>query len=522
MASALEFKPLAALQALQSSKGPLSLNVLPAALRPLVRAYLLGYASAVAPRLLTLMLQFISKRRKSKKKYLSADRDERSFKDSAFRILRTGLDPRRFPTFCAALVGGSTMLQEPLLKIISRVATQLSATTQLRLARWLSTFISGWLSLQLLQSKQPKQSKRSKGSKESKQAPTPPPSSSSSWVESGLASVQQGLAEAAEGGGYGGRTMDLTLFAVTRAADVLVGELWSQRRTRRKASGEWTAVEQLLSRLMDPAVFAASSGLIMWAWFYSPDSLPRSYNKWITSAASVDLRLIEALRRCRNGELVYGKETGQAPLLGSMCDDYGLPAEWGDPAKTVPFPCDIVHMGCGPSCEYHALSRFVRAWKWSMLTYLPLALALQLRRPKRMNLMKAVTGSSRSSTFLATFITLFYYGVCLARTRLGPSLLGKDTQSRQLIDGGLCVGTGCSLCGWSVLVETVGRRKDMALFVAPRALATLAPRRYPLEKQWREKLIFAASTAVVFTCALENPKRVRGVLGGLLGMVLRK
>lgn len=61
-------------------------------------------------------------------------------------------------------------------------------------------------------------------------------------MESGLASVQQGLAEAAEGGGYGGRTMDLTLFAVTRAADVLVGELWSQRRTRRKASGEWTAV----------------------------------------------------------------------------------------------------------------------------------------------------------------------------------------------------------------------------------------------------------------------------------------
>ncbi|KAL6871174.1 hypothetical protein J3F83DRAFT_772897 [Trichoderma novae-zelandiae] len=513
MASALDFKPLAALRSFQPSKGPLSFHSLPAALRPLVRAYLLGYASAVAPRLLTLMLQFISRRRKSKKKYLSADRDERSFKDSAFQILRTGLDPRRFPTFCAALVGGSTMLQEPLLKIISRVATQLSATSQLRLARWLSTFISGWLSLQLLQSKQPKQSKQSKQSKQ-----TPPPSS---WTESGLASVQQGLAEAAQGG-YGGRTLDLTLFAVTRAADVLVGELWSQRRTRRKASGEWTVVEQLLSRLMDPVVFAASSGLIMWAWFYQPDSLPRSYNKWITSAASVDLRLIEALRRCRNGELVYGKETGQAPLLGSMCEDYGLPPEWGDPAKNVPFPCDIVHMGCGPSCEYHALSRFLRAWKWSMLTYLPLALALQLRKPKKINLMKAITGSTRSSTFLATFITLFYYGVCLARTRLGPLVLGKDTQSRQLIDGGLCVGSGCSLCGWSVLIETAGRRKDMALFVAPRALATLVPRRYPLEKQWREKLTFAASTAVVFTCALEKPKRVRGVLGGLLGMVLKK
>ncbi|KAL6809065.1 hypothetical protein GGI42DRAFT_229848 [Trichoderma sp. SZMC 28013] len=498
---ALEKHPMAsALRAIQP-KGPLSFQSLPAALRPLVRAYLLGYASAVAPRLLTLMLQFISKKRKSAKRYLSSDKDERSFKDSAFRILRTGLDPRRFPTFCAALVGGSTLLQEPLLKIIGRVATQLSTTSQLRLARWLSTFISGWLSLQLLQSKQ------------TQTAP--------SWADSGLAAVQQGLSEASAGG-YGGRTLDLTLFAVTRAADVLVGELWSQRRSRRKANGKWTVIEQVMSRLMDPVVFAASSGLIMWAWFYSPDSLPRSYNKWITSAASVDLRLIEALRRCRNGELIYGKETGQAPLLGSMCDDYGLPTEWGDPAKVVPFPCDIVHMGCGPSCEYHAISRFLRSWKWAMLTYLPLALALQLRNPRRINLVKAITGSTRSSTFLATFITLFYYGVCLARTRLGPRVLGREIPSRQRIDEGICVGTGCCLCGWSVFIETAGRRKDMALFVAPRALATLVPRRYPLEKQWREKLIFAASTAVVFTCALENPKRVRGVLGGILGMVLKK
>ncbi|KAL7902545.1 hypothetical protein HDV63DRAFT_21903 [Trichoderma sp. SZMC 28014] len=489
---------VAALRAIHP-KGPLSFQSLPAPLRPLVRAYLLGYASAVAPRLLTLILQFISKKRKSARKYLSADKDERSFKDSAFRILRTGLDPRRFPTFCAALVGGSTLLQEPLLKIISRVATQLGAASQLRLARWLATFISGWLSLQLLQSKR-----------------THP-----SLTEAGLASVQQGLAEAAPNG-HGGRTLDLTLFAVTRAADVLVGELWSQHRSRRRATEKWTVIEQIISRITDPAVFAASSGLIMWAWFYSPDSLPRSYNKWITSAASVDLRLIEALRRCRNGELIYGKETGQAPLLTSVCEDYGLPKEWGDPVTEIPFPCDLVHMGCGPSCEYHAISRFLRSWKWSMLTYLPLALALQLRNPKRIDLMKAITGSTRSSTFLATFITLFYYGVCLARTRLGPRILGKDIPSRQWIDGGLCVGTGCYLCGWSVLFETAGRRKDMALFVAPRALATLVPRRYPLEKQWREKLIFAASTAVVFTCALENPKRVRGVMGGLLSMVLRK
>jgi hypothetical protein len=155
-----------------------------------------------------------------------------------------------------------------------------------------------------------------------------------------------------------------------------------------------------------------------------------------------------------------------------------------------------------------------------MSTYLPLALALHLRNPSKRPLRTAFLSASRSSAFLGTFIALFYYGVCLARTRLGPHLIGKDVKSAQKIDGGICVGTGCALCGWSVLLETTGRRKDMALFVAPRALATVVPRTYRLEKQWREKVVFAASTAVVFTCVMENPSRVRGVLGGILSLVM--
>jgi len=274
--------------------------------------------------------------------------------------------------------------------------------------------------------------------------------------------------------------------------------------------------------MIDPFSFVASCGLIMWAWFYAPDSLPRGYNKWITSAAHVDLRLIEALRRCKTQELRYREETGQAPLLGSMCEDYNLPYEWGDPTKFVPFPCDIVHMGRGPSCEYHAWRRFWLSWRWSMYTYLPLALALQLRKPTRNSPLLALMSACRSSAFLATYITLFYYGVCLGRTRVGPHLIGKDTACRNRIDGGLCVGVGCFLCGWSVLIESASRRKDMALFVAPRAMATLLPRRYPLKYQWRETLAFAVSTAVVFTCAAENPKRVRGMMGGILGLTLRQ
>ncbi|KAL9948143.1 hypothetical protein ACHAQF_003798 [Verticillium nonalfalfae] len=381
-------------QLLSSRRGPLDIIPgTPPLLRPLVRAYLLGYASSVAPRLLTLLLQHVSRAvRKRSGASAGAQKEHESFLSSLNHTILTGFELRRFPAFCALLAGGSTLLE----------------------------------------------------------------------------------------------------------------------------------LESLVGYSTDPWIFVCSCALIMWAWFYNPSGLPKAYQRWISSAAAVDNRLIEALRRCRSGDLRYGKDTGQAPLLQSMCEDYKWPVIWGDPAKTAPFPCEMVHMGCGPSCEYHALSRLVRSWRWSMTMYLPLNLAMQLRKPPTVRgIRTAVLSASRSSAFLGVFIMLFYYGVCLGRTRIGPHIVGKDFAGRQKIDGGVCVGCGCFMCGWSVLLETASRRKDMALFVAPRALATLFPRRYAEDKQWRETLTFAASAAVVFTCAKENPARVRGVFGKLLGSVLR-
>ncbi|KAK1761116.1 hypothetical protein QBC47DRAFT_21961 [Echria macrotheca] len=473
-------------------------GAVPPLLRPLVRAYLLGYASAVAPRLLTLLLQHLTRRR------TAADSPKRnghhnaqSFPDSLLAILRGGLDPRRFPAFCAAVVGGSTLLELPLRAAFNKLAGSLSNVARIRLSRWFASFIAAWLGLRLLQSKQ------SAGFTE------PAPVRPDSHLDAGRQESR-----------YAGRTLDLTLFAFTRALDVIVGELWTRRKAHRLASQRWTRLEDAISRLVDPAVFAVSSGLIMWTWIYNPSRLPRAYNKWIGSAAAVDPRLIEALQRCRSGELQYARDTGQGRLLGAMCDDYGWPRHWGDPAVSVPFPCEVVHMGCGPSCEVHAVSRFARSFRWAMATYLPLSLLLAVRSPNRRGLIKALFSAARSSAFLGAFITLFYYGVCLARTRVGPHILGKHVEARQRIDGGVCVGAGCFLCGWSILLEKAGRRKDMALFVAPRALATLLPRRYDLSRQWLETAVFAASTAVVFTCVLENKARVRGVLGSVLGSVL--
>ncbi|ROT43384.1 integral membrane protein [Sodiomyces alkalinus F11] len=484
----------------------LELRAIPPSLRPLIRAYLIGYASSVGPKLLNVLLRQIAVARRRRNSTTEDSSSPRKYQHddlltSLRRIILAGFDWRTFPTFCAVLVGGSTILEAPIRRLCQRLAPSLSDVAQTRLARWVSTFLPAYLGLRLLQSKQ-----------------------SPAFTESVPMKSNDHPGVERKEVRYAGRTLDLSLFAVTHAIDVIVGELWSRRRARRIADRKWTKLESLLSRSADPCIFACSSGLIMWAWVYHRSRLPRSYHKWISSAAAVDDRLIQALQRCSSGELRYGEDTGQAALLQPMCEDYGWPRIWGDPSVIVPIPCEMVHMGCGPLCEYHALMRFLRSWRWSMTMYLPLNLALRIRRkpPTPRSLARAVLSAGRSSTFLATFIALFYYGVCLTRSRIGPRLLGTDVATRQAIDSGWCVGVGCVLCGSSVLIETASRRKDMALFVAPRALATLFPRRYAEGKQWRETLAFAASAAVVFACARENPARVRGVLGRLLPFVLRQ
>lgn len=87
---------------------------IPPSLRPLFRAYLLGYAFSVGPRLLALVLHHALKlaRRPHKAADGAAeDKPEPQLLESLSKTVRAGLEWQRFPTFCAALVGGSTLLE---------------------------------------------------------------------------------------------------------------------------------------------------------------------------------------------------------------------------------------------------------------------------------------------------------------------------------------------------------------------------------------------------------------------------
>lgn len=430
------------------------------------------------------------------------------------RTLRRALDLHRFPAFCALIMGGTVTLQIPLQRLLCHIEKKININSKARkteqcllLARFLACLVSASAGFSLINCESARQSIQDRVAalsvaRESLVDPvggTQGQQSRSGAHVSDLASksrrtsrIPSGLpalpAEAltrpppivAMGVPLAGKTIDLTLFAFVRAADIVVSLLWSSRPDTNRAS-------IFLSKNSSSILFAISSATIMNTFFYHPSQLPYTYVQWIDRIAELDERLLHTLQQARYGNFVYGKETGMGPLLGSLCKDIGLPEVLGDPVKTIPIPCEVVHQGCGPSCELHALWRFRRSFVRALGVYGPLQTFLlfrSFRNPRSARIdavIKVALDTARSSAFLGGFVALFYYGVCLTRTRIGPKVFSSNTATPQMYDSGLCIAGGCLLCGWSILFEAARRRAELMLFVLPRALGAWFPRRYPIE-----------------------------------------
>lgn len=79
-----------------------------------MRAYLLGYGFTVGPRVFSLLLHHLLKlgrrQRKGDDDTTSKGKSQPPLYESLRKTLSAGLQVNRFSTFCAALVGGSTLL----------------------------------------------------------------------------------------------------------------------------------------------------------------------------------------------------------------------------------------------------------------------------------------------------------------------------------------------------------------------------------------------------------------------------
>lgn len=492
------------------------------ALSPIAKAYALGYAASTGPRLFGFLRVVI-------KKNISLEAKIRLL----YTILKTSTDFNRFPTSCGIVAGGATVLPRLLLAILLwltrqipslRTAVNINVKLHRRLTM-LTTVFSALLAFKLLNADPTWARKRA----QSLSSPTPPPMNlmfNAPPSNAGHAPPNQHIRPPPSSRiVFAGKTLPLTLFTLTRALDILHLRLLTRLNPNKPTYRS--------TKFTDPTFFILSCIPIMHAWFYSPSRLPRTYNTWITRAASIDQRLLTALRLAREHIFIYGQDNSatspETLTLTTLASDLHLPPHWGDPSITVPVPCELVHSGTGPSCEFHALTRFVRGWAFAMRLYIPLKLLSLLRSPHRTSLatiLSASLSAARSSTFLGAFIAYFYYAVCVTRTRLPSLLSALAFKTRyltpQTIDSGLCVLAGCVACGFAVLLENEGRRMELMGFVLPRALATVLPRVYD-GRRWQgcERAVFVGTVVVLVDAVRFGKGNVRGVLGRVLEGVLR-
>ncbi|KAI7859874.1 hypothetical protein BDC45DRAFT_543250 [Circinella umbellata] len=250
--------------------------------------------------------------------------------------------------------------------------------------------------------------------------------------------------------------------------------------------------------------------------------------------SEMDDRLLKALRAIRNKEWIYGKDTGMENLLGDYALELGLPKEMGNP-MTGRIPCQLVHQGQDYGCEVYSMNRFIKGFikifpLYFTVHFTPHLLfrAARLMQNPGTSLLHILKASTRSSAFLASFITIIWYSICLTRTRIGHQLLNIN-QTR--LDDTLGPLIGCILCGLSLLIESRHRRGEMALYVVPRALYSLTEKLlgpYQKGRWWEsmvaegaETLLFAGSVTILLDTMFKNKSNVRSSVRGLLTWILR-
>jgi hypothetical protein len=247
--------------------------------------------------------------------------------------------------------------------------------------------------------------------------------------------------------------------------------------------------------------------------------------KWIATLASLDGRILDALRLIRDRRWSYANGSpSHSHILRKLSRELGYNSSWGDPAALPAYggavadaawrslgvknrpgvgglPCELVHGGVGSnlglegSCTANASLRGLKAFREAIVIYLPASMLVfqgiashndqqvhlipvLFTRPRTLFQKKyalpTLLGAIRSASFLSSFVASYWYAVCITRSlvfaRTCPFI------SHDFWDGPSgCILAGCLVCGSSIWIEKGPRRGEMALYVLPRAVRTLLP-----------------------------------------------
>ncbi|EIE89776.1 hypothetical protein RO3G_14487 [Rhizopus delemar RA 99-880] len=255
--------------------------------------------------------------------------------------------------------------------------------------------------------------------------------------------------------------------------------------------------QQLLVRNGDALLFAITCAQVLYAYTMRPDTLPPDFYSFMVKTA-----------RCPKESLLLNHENVRGfPVTPQHAIEsirhlrptpHALKTLSQLPLDAPAIPCEALHPWLD-DCHLTAVERFIKVFKsflpiYGTLHFVPMFLlrTQHLRKDPLTMLSKTTKATLRSGAFLATFVTLYQYQICMHRQLLKTGLLGR-------LNSKYLYGLAGFFCSYpAIFIEDKKRRSELALYVLPKAVQSFYSIAY--SHQWIFKLkyfeVLMASTAM--------------------------
>lgn len=221
----------------------------------------------------------------------------------------------------------------------------------------------------------------------------------------------------------------------------------------------------------DSLLFAITCGQVLYAYTMRPDTLPPDFYSFMLKAARCPKEaLLLNAKTVRGGS--FDADDALTAIQHLRPTDHALHAASKIAPGTTLVPCEVLHPWVD-GCNATAFDRFTNVFKsfipvYGTLHFVPmLLLRTQHFKKDPVNMLSKTTiATLKSGAFLATFITLYQYYICMHRQLFKTGLIG-NFNSKFIY---WLAGIACSYP--AIFLEDKKRRSELALYVLPKALTS--------------------------------------------------
>ncbi|KAI9602487.1 hypothetical protein H4Q26_001776 [Puccinia striiformis f. sp. tritici PST-130] len=281
----------------------------------------------------------------------------------------------------------------------------------------------------------------------------------------------------------------------------------------------------------DLILFGISNTQIMSAFVLNPSTLPTWYWHWIRRVGSLETRFLDLHRLLNRGEVRDMKLIHQVIDLTShnrTLKNQTRLRDWLsgsiNPLLAPAAPCHFNH----PNSDSCVIGNGLRTWSafksmvptYAILHLVPALLfrsKVFIKSPIKF-LISILRKTTSSALFLATFVWIILFSVCI------PSRVYEWSKGTILLRGTKWNGIVGFATAFSLLWEDPRRRGELALYCAPKALASiwqvLKAKGLVKSLKYGEIMIGSLGTGMLMHCFVHAPSSMPALIRGTLGQLI--